>query len=120
MKINYLRLVLIALSATMAFSTFCVASSMSGVTITRLSINRGVPQKIFISTSTPVSLQSHPSCATDTNWNFVIPLVSDTDKALYATLLAAYTSQSLVDLVGPDACDVYPTVESRVSFVTHK
>jgi hypothetical protein len=101
-------------------ASFASASTLQGVKITRLHINRGLPQKVFITTSTPVSAQPHPACATDLQWNYVMPLVTDTEKAMYASLLAAYTSQSSIDLIGPDACDVYPTIESLVMFTLTK
>lgn len=53
------------------------------------------------------------ACHTNGTWDFVFPLVSESDKALYSLLLALHVSGSTAErFVGNDSCDVHGSVES--------
>ncbi len=53
-----------------------------------------------------------PACDVNGAWNYVLPQVSDTDKRIYAMLLAAEMSGQTVVLGGTGGCADFGTIES--------
>lgn len=93
-------------------------SNISNVTIEKLHINKSIGEVLFIVTS---SDQSKVGCHTDNNWNYVMPLTSELDKTLYSALLAAYVSQSKVQIIGTGECgSAFANIESLDKFYIYQ
>ena len=89
---------------------------LDGVTITKLNINKSLGNYVFIRTSqTPTVI----GCHQDNNWNLVLKLETELDNKIYAGLLAAHVSQSLVGLDGTGTCAPYG-IENLQNFSIYK
>jgi hypothetical protein len=58
------------------------------------------------------SLQERPSCATDTDWHFVLDTSTDSGKQTYSLLLMAYAANKNINLGGLNNCALYGQAES--------
>ncbi len=87
----------------MQFSIPVYGGSLNNVTVIDLNVNRTNGQ-VFIRTSTNPADQIKVSCHEDPNWNFTFIMSSDIDKAVYSTLLTAFSTAKLVNIVGMDGC----------------
>lgn len=67
---------------------------------------------LFIKTDK--SKTSLPSCHSNLSWDYVMPLVNEHDKKLYALLLSARAAQTPVSLSGAGTCDHFGSVESLI------
>ncbi len=86
------------------------ASTLTKVEIEYMSINRGLDQ-VFIRASTDPADQGLIGCHTDANWNYTFKLKDDsstssteTNSAVYSSLLAAFISKKKVTIVGAGNC----------------
>jgi hypothetical protein len=76
----------------------------------RLHFNKNFPNLLFIRSD---KWQIKESCHTDQNWNYVLPLKSYEDKAMYAMLLSASIAEKKISLRGTSECsaDSINTIE---------
>lgn len=88
------------------------AGSTNGALITSITTNTDFGSYVLINTS--VTKAGAPSCATNTGYQWVLPLSSALDNQIYAQLLAAFASQSTVNLAGDGACTAFGGVETVV------
>ncbi len=88
------------------------ASTLTKVEIEYMSINRGLDQ-VFIRASTSPVDQGLIGCHTDSNWNYTFKLKdsatnptsnTETNSAVYSSLLAAFISKRKVTIVGAGNC----------------
>jgi hypothetical protein len=90
------------------------APSWSGdvqdTTLTRLAIVKTYGDIVFVKVDNPKG--SLPACHVNLSWTYVMPLVSEQDKKMYAMLLAARTSQAPVSLNGTGGCDHFASIET--------
>jgi hypothetical protein len=97
----------------------CVAPSYAGdildATVVKIASNKAYGEMVFIKTDKTKS--SVPGCHTNLSWDFVMPLVSEHDKKLYAILLAARAGQTTVSISGLGNCDTFGSIET-VSGIT--
>jgi len=91
------------------FSSQLFAGTTSGI-LQVLALDNGAPDVLFISIAG--TKDSQPACQTNGSWAYVLPLVNDQNKKIYAMLLAARVSQTPVTLPGSGACDDYPGIET--------
>lgn len=101
-------------SAVMFVGALLAAPSSFAVTVSNteigmIMIDRGHGAKVFIRTT--VAKPTGPSCHNST-WAYVLPLVTDVDKTLYSTLLAAKAASAKVNLVGSGECGIHTAIET--------
>lgn len=84
------------------FSSGAYSSArLANVTITKLNINKGIGNLVFILASEPPVTSG---CHTNKDWSMVLPLDTELDNKIYSALLAAYASNSKVQLDGSGQC----------------
>jgi hypothetical protein len=88
------------------------AGATSNAVITSITTNTDFGSYVLINTS--VAKGGTPSCATNTGYQWVLPLSSTLDNQIYAQLLAAFAGQSTVNLGGDGACDAFSGIETLV------
>ncbi len=96
-------------------STVFGATVADNVTITEMSISKSYGDYVFIKVSAE---PSRIACATNGYWHFTLPLSTETDKAIYSTLLSAYMSKSKIRIDGYSnaGCNEFGTIESMSGF----
>ena len=81
-------------------------------TVTRLAIVKTHGDIVFIKVDKPKD--SAPACQVNLSWEYVMPLVSEQDKKMYAMLLAARVSQTPVSLNGTGGCNHFASIETLI------
>lgn len=92
------------------------AEASFGVTVNNTDINvimidRTNGAKIYLKTSVTRQV-NNPACHTNTGWAFVLPLATETEKAIYSALLAAKNAGRKVNLVGSAECSTHSGIET--------
>lgn len=107
---------LVAITTLLLGVNCSFAGDVADTIITRLGFHKGIADILFIAVDKPRN--NPPACGPNGgSWAFVLPLATDQDKKIYATLLAARASQTPVQLAGTGTCDVFGTIESlQVAF----
>lgn len=88
-----------------------LAASVSNTEISMVMIERQNGAKVFLKTTVNKAAGS-PTCHTNASWSFVLPLTTDTDKAIYSALLAAKSAGRKVNLVGAGECNTHTAIET--------
>jgi hypothetical protein len=99
------RFALLTLMASISVLMPRLASAVTdlqNVTIVSLATNRSTGYVYIRASVAPVV----GGCLVDGNWNFVLPIQTDMDKALYSALLAAQAQKAKVRLYGTGTCAV--------------
>jgi hypothetical protein len=78
--------------------------------VVRITNSKAHGEILFIKTDKAKT--SLPGCHVNLSWDFVMPLVTEQDKKLYAMLLAARAAQTPVSLSGAGTCDHFGSIES--------
>ena len=108
----------IVISILVMLASFqAVASDMKNATILKMMVDTANGDKIFIKASGDVA--TTPSCATNSSWQFVLPLNSElTKETMTSFLLSAHMAGKKVRLVGNNLCDTYNSIETlrRIEF----
>ena len=91
-------------------AALAAAGSATGVRVAKMTIVRTYGNFVFIHLSEAPATRS--SCATNSYWHFTLALDDAAGKNMYAQLLAAFASGSLVDISGTDACSEFGAIES--------
>lgn len=65
--------------------------------------------KLDVNPSAPIA------CHTNLAWTYTLPIVSDMDKRMHATLLLAYATGRSVTLRGSGTCADFASIESAIS-----
>lgn len=92
-------------------SCYCHADGAIEGAITELAIDRVYGEaKVFIQASG--NKDSNPSCHTNSNWSFVLPLSTDLDRNIFSMLLTARATQGTLRLQGRGLCDVHTGMET--------
>ena len=102
------KVILAVLLALLIYIPQSMAQSLNGVMISSLNIDRPLGELLFISTN--VTPTPH-GCHSDGNWNFVLPIATNIDKQIHASLLAAMMSGKKVDIEGSGECSTFPAIE---------
>ncbi len=84
--------------------------SATSATVAKMTIVRAYGNFVFVHLRTPPTVRS--ACATNSYWHFTLSLDDSAGKNMYAQLLAAFSSGSLLDISGTDACSEFGTIES--------
>jgi hypothetical protein len=106
--------VLFAASLIFLFSGLpAQAGEILDAIVVRLASVKTYGEILFIKTDK--SKTSLPGCHTNLSWDFVMPLVTEHDKKLYAMLLAARAAQTPVSLSGAGTCDHVGSIESLIA-----
>jgi hypothetical protein len=84
-----------------AFNASAV-TDLNDVTIVSMATNR-VTGYVYIRASVAPVVGG---CLVDGNWNFVLPMQTDMDKAVYSALLSAQAQKAKVRLYGTGTCAV--------------
>jgi hypothetical protein len=92
------------------------AGEAVGVTITRFELTKTIPSAVLVVVSTPPS--NRPACAVH-SWHYSLPLSNTFENQMYAALLAAYASGSLVDITGTNLCTQHAQIESMHAVSPH-
>jgi hypothetical protein len=87
------------------------AATVSNTEIKMVMIERQHGAKVFLTTMVAKTANS-PTCHTNASWAFVLPLTTDTDKAIYSALLAAKSAGRKVNLVGAGECNTHAAIET--------
>ena len=88
------------------------AGDVLDANVVRITSAKTLGEILFIKTDK--SKTSLPGCHTNLSWDFVMPLVTEHDKKLYAMLLAARAAQTPVSLTGAGTCDHFGSIESLI------
>ncbi len=100
------------ISIVIIFMWFTNASAeISNAKIETLMIHKSLGNLLFIKLEN-VTHPNSPSCYTNTNWDFVLPLTSSLDEKMYSILVTAWASDALINYTGTGNCNDYPSVES--------
>jgi|SRR5690606_19083858 len=99
-----------AISALLLMTQSGFAATVSKTEITVIMMDRSKSEKVYIKTSVARPSGS-PTCHTN-SWTFVLPLVTEAEKAIYAALLSAKSAGKKVNLVGTGECGTYATIET--------
>jgi hypothetical protein len=92
------------------------AGESPNVTIVHIQLNKSYPNVAFIKLSaTPTG---RPACAVH-SWHYSLPLSSAFEAQMYAALLAAYSSGSVVDISGKNTCEEHGQIESLHAVGVH-
>jgi len=86
------------------------AGSVSGATITKLQISKVFPDILFVQLDRVKD--STPACHINGAWTYAMSMTTESDKKMYALLLAARVSQAPVTISGTGTCDVFGSIES--------
>jgi hypothetical protein len=100
----------IAILGALVFCAPASAGSVTGATITNVLIGTNYGGMIFIEVSSAKS--GNPSCSTNSNWGFVLPLTTALENQMLAVILSARTTGATVTLTGSGVCDTYSNVET--------
>jgi hypothetical protein len=92
-------------------------SSAANVTVISIQLNKSVPNVAFIRVSAVPT--GRPACATHTFWHYTLSMSDDFGRAMYATLLALYTSGGIADLGGAGVCTEFGSMESLKAVGPH-
>jgi hypothetical protein len=104
------RAIRVLMSAgAIGLSAMATAGSVTGATITQIQIATNYTGA-FISFS--VAKVSNPSCSSNPNWSFFLPLTTTLENQMLALMLAARASDSPVTFIGSGVCDQFSTVET--------
>lgn len=87
-----------------------LAASVNNTDVTVVMVDRSMAAKVFIKTSVARPASS-PTCHSN-GWAFVLPLATDTEKAIYTALLSAKSAGRKVNLVGTGECGTQSTIET--------
>jgi hypothetical protein len=55
------------------------------------------------------AVTTEPSCATNSAWDYVLDMSTDTGKSTYAILMSAYLAGKAVEIGGNGACTLSPS-----------
>jgi hypothetical protein len=83
-------------------------SSILSSRIASIAVNRSMQLAFLKMETTP---GNKPSCAIH-YWDYTFPLTTESDRALYASLLAAFHAGNSVAVYGTGVCTEYPQAES--------
>lgn len=89
------------------------AGDILDAVVVKIASNKTYGKMSFIKTDK--SKPSAPGCQINLSWDYVMPLVTEHDKKLYAMLLAARASGSPVSLNGTGNCDTFASIESLLA-----
>jgi hypothetical protein len=84
-------------------------SFIERVQVINLQINRSYGNHVFIQVNSPPS--GAPACS-NSSWHYTLSLGNPSDKELYAMLLMAYATGTLVNISGSGTCNEVGFVES--------
>lgn len=104
------KLPFLTMAAFVAFAVPLQAGTILDASLTRLAIVKTHGDIVFVKADR--SKDSLPTCHTNLSWDFVMPLISEQDKKLYAMLLVARSSQMTVSLSGTGTCDHFGSIET--------
>lgn len=99
-----------AILVMLGFSSGALAGSVTGATITGLTMSTGDGAMMFVTVN--VSKTSNPACSTSGSYAFVLSLANAYENQMSAMLLSARALGTTVNLTGSGLCDVYSTVET--------
>jgi len=88
------------------------AGEVLNAIVVRLANEKTYGDILFIKTDKAKT--NFPGCQINLSWDFVMPLVSEQDKKLYAMVLAARATQTPVSLIGAGTCDHFGSIESLI------
>jgi len=88
------------------------AGDLADANVVRIGSTKTFGDILFIKTDKAKT--SLPGCHTNLSWDYVMPLVTEQDKKLYAMLLAARAAQTPVSLGGAGTCDHFGSIESLI------
>ena len=115
MKTNLNNAGLMLLSSLIAqcFVLDVPAVESSGKIVT-LEIAKDYGNFVFIKLDvTPTAI---PACSAYNGfWNYTLPLITDTDRRVFAMLMTAYATQHTVLIRGADTCGEFGSIESAVA-----
>lgn len=104
------------LASICLFSALSNAGEVEG-TVIKIATDRIYnPPKVFILIAGNKS--NIPTCQTNTNWSFALPLDTEQDKAIFSLLLSAHATGKTALLEGRGACDVHSSIET-LSYVEY-
>jgi hypothetical protein len=89
-----------------------LAGSCTGCTITNIGVG---PYYDSLCSSTRCAfvrvqaVASKPACATNSSWDFVLDISTDSGRSTYALLLTAYAAGKSVNMAGRNQCAMSPT-----------
>jgi hypothetical protein len=98
----------------------CLAGTQgesANVTIVQIQLNKNYPNVAFIRV-TPAPT-THAECSINGFWHYTLPLSDAFGSKMYAALLTAYASQTLVDIGGMGDCNEMGQVESLMAVGVH-
>ena|SRR5687767_1653991 len=101
--------------ASLAFLNPALPAQAGGVEngiVVKVSSSKQFGEILFIKTDKTKT--GAPGCQTNFSWDFVMPLVSEHDKKIYAMLLAARVAQTPITLSGTGTCDHFGSIETLI------
>jgi hypothetical protein len=110
MQTRNVSAVVIAVACFAALAAHSVRAGESpNVTIVHIQLNKSYPNVAFIKLSaTPTG---RPACSVH-SWHYSLPLSNAFEAQMYAAILAAYSSGSVVDISGKNLCEEHGQIES--------
>jgi hypothetical protein len=110
-----MKLLLPLLCASMLPLPAMSAGLAAHTTIVKMHVRRSLGDIAFIQlAAVPLG---HPACAVGAPWHFTLALNTETEKKIFAVLLAAQISGTPVTIDGTGSCSEYGTFESMDSVV---
>jgi hypothetical protein len=88
------------------------AGDIQNGAVVKISSSKAYGEILFIKTDKAKT--GIPTCHSNLSWDFVLPLVSEHDKKLYAMLLSARVAQTPLSLSGTGTCDHFGSIETLV------
>lgn len=88
------------------------AADILDANVIRIASSKTYGEILFIKTDK--SKTNMPGCHSNLSWDYVMPLVTEQDKKLYAILLSARAAQTPVSLSGAGSCDHFGSIESLI------
>ena len=95
--------------AAFVFTGAANATTTTGI-VTSYAFNKSVGNVVYVLLSAPLS--GRIACATDTNWSYVFPMVTDLDKKVFATIVEAHVTGHPLTIAGTATCADLPSIES--------
>lgn len=95
-----------------ASASWADAGTAENVRVARMQIVRSYGNFVFIHLNPAPSVRA--SCSTNSYWHFTLSLDDAAGKNMYAQLLSAFASGSLLNISGANACNEFTGVESVV------
>jgi hypothetical protein len=86
------------------------AGGVEDATVVKISSSKQFGEILFIKADKPKT--NIPGCHSNLSWDFVMPLVIEDDKKIYAMVLAARVAQTPITLSGAGTCDHFGSIES--------